>query len=297
MGKVKDREFWESARMNNYTFRQYYNRLVELSIAMFEWKNVPSTIDTRFLELALFADGKALFFYDEVLGYLTLRCALGGRMSVYRVPLDRRGYAVNGYNMERNEKNSVIIWNNFLRTNSALDCEMFAKRLYNIDRIIDVNVNAQKTPVLIVCDENQRLTMKNIYMKYEGNEPVIFADKGLNANDIKVLKTDAPYISDKLISLKTTLWNEALTYLGISNINIAKRERLIRDEITRNMGGVIANRYSRLQARKNACKEINAMFSLNMDVEYREDLSLDADIMDERIKEMIDTGKEGDNNE
>ena len=297
MGKVKDRDFWESARMNNYTFRQYYNRLVELSIAMFEWKNVPSTIDTRFLELALFADGKALFFYDEVLGYLTLRCALGGKMSVYRVPLDRRGYAVNGYNMDRNEKNSVIIWNNFLRTNSALDCEMFAKRLYNIDRIIDVNVNAQKTPVLIVCDENQRLTMKNIYMKYEGNEPVIFADKGLNTNDIKVLKTDAPYISDKLISLKTTLWNEALTYLGISNINIAKRERLIRDEVTRNRGGVIANRYSRLQARKNACKEINAMFGLNMDVEYREDLSLDADIMDERIKDMLDTGKEGDNNE
>lgn len=291
MGKVKDREFWESARMNNYTFRQYYNRLVELSISMFDWKNLPDTIDPRFLELALFADGKALFFYDEVLGYLGLRCALGGRMSVYRVPLDRRAYAVNGYNMQRNEKNSVIIWNNFLRTNSALDCEMFAKRLYNIDRIIDVNVNAQKTPVLIVCDENQRLTMKNVYMKYDGNEPVIFADRALNPNDIKVLKTDAPYISDKLISLKTTLWNEALTYLGISNINIAKRERLIRDEITRNMGGVVASRYSRLEARKQACKEINKIFGLNIDVEYRSDLSLDSDIENEKIQDLLE-GKE-----
>lgn len=266
-----NKQFWESAKMNNWTFRQYYNRLVELSVSMFEWKNVPESIDVRFLELALFTDGKAIFFEDEELGYLALRCAISGPLDVYRVPKGRRAYAANGYNRSLNEKDSVIIYNNYLRTNSMLDVELFAKRLYNLDRAIDVNASAQKTPVLIVCNENERLTLKNVYAKYEGNEPVIFGDKdSLNPEGLKVLSTGAPYVADKLYQLKTQIWNEALTYLGISNLSIDKKERLISDEVERNQGGTIASRNSRLEMRKQACEKINRMFGLELDVEYRD---------------------------
>lgn len=282
---VKDRMFWESARMNNYSFKQYYNRLVELSVSMFDWKGLPDSVDVRYLELALFGDGMAVFFYDDVLGYLTLRCAIGGQMNVYRIPTKRRAYAANGYNKNLNENNSVIIFNNFLHINSMLDVELFAKRLYNLDRAIDVNSNAQKTPVLLQCDENQRLTLKNLYMKYEGNEPFIFGDKNLNPNSLKVLQTGAPYVADKLYQLKTQIWNEALTYLGISNINVTKKERLITDEVTRNQGGTIASRYSRLEARRQACEQINKMFGLNVSCDYREDTRVNEDF-------IIDTGSE-----
>ena len=285
MGKVADRQFWESAKLNNYSFKQYYNRLTELSVSMFEWKNVPDTIDIRFLELALFGDGLAVFFYDDVLGYLALRCAIGGQMNVYRIPTKRRAYAANGYNKNLDESNSVIIFNNYLHTNSMLDVELFARRLYNLDRAIDVNANAQKTPILVQCDENQRLTLKNVYMKYDGNEPVIFGDKNLNPNSIKVLQTGAPYVADKLYQLKTQIWNEALTYLGISNINVTKKERLITDEVTRNQGGTMASRYSRLEARRQACDEINRKFGLNISCDYREDTRLADDIFQDSIKE------------
>ena len=285
MGNVADRQFWESAKLNNYSFKQYYNRLTELSVSMFEWKNVPDTIDIRFLELALFGDGLAVFFYDDVLGYLALRCAIGGQMNVYRIPTKRRAYAANGYNKNLDESNSVIIFNNYLHTNSMLDVELFAKRLYNLDRAIDVNANAQKTPILVQCDENQRLTLKNVYMKYEGNEPVIFGDKNLNPNSIKVLQTGAPYVADKLYQLKTQIWNEALTYLGISNINVTKKERLITDEVTRNQGGTMASRYSRLEARRQACDEINRKFGLNISCDYREDTRLADDILQDSVKE------------
>lgn len=271
MDRQMDRQFWESAKMNNYTYRQYYNRLTELSISMFDWQNVPDTIDVRYLELALFSDGMTVFFKDDDLGYLALRCAISGPMNVYRIPINRRAYANNGYNKQLNENNSVIIFNNYLHTNSMLDVEMFARRLYNLDRAIDVNANAQKTPVLITCEENQRLTLKNVYMKYDGNEPVIFGDKNLNPNSMKVLNTGAPYVADKLYTLKTQIWNEALTYLGISNMNIDKKERLITDEVSRNQGGTIASRYSRLEARKQACEQINKMFGLNINCEYRDD--------------------------
>lgn len=268
----KKTDFWESAVMNNATFIQYYNRLVELSIAMFEWRNLPDSVDARFLELSLFKYGQAVFFEDEVMGYLALNNAVNGKFDVYGVPVRSRAYtSYNNYQAQLDRDNSVIIYNNYLRTASKLDVEVFAKRLYNLDRIIDVNANAQKTPVLIKCSETQRLTMKNAYKEFDGNSPVIYADNGLNADGFTVLKTDAPFVADKIYQLKTQIWNEALTYLGISNINVQKKERLITDEVSRNMGGVIASRYSRLNARQQACEKINKMFGLDVWCEYRND--------------------------
>lgn len=293
MGKRKphsNKNFWESSYMNNRAYMQYYNRLTELSISMFEWKNLPDTIDPRFLELTLFSDGMSVFFRDEALGDLALQCMISGQLDVYRIPINRVAYATNGYRCNLDNTNSVIIFNNMLHTNSMLDVEMFSRRLYNLDMAIDVNANAQKTPVLIQCEENQRLTMKNLYEQYEGNQPFIFGDKALNTNALKVLKTDAPYVADRLYELKTQIWNEALTYLGISNTNIMKKERMITDEVQRNQGGVIASRYSRLDSRKQACKKINEMFGLNIDVEYREDYQLYDDLVDDEIEGGEDNG-------
>ena len=272
MGKGK-REKWESALLNNRTYLQYYNRLLELAINMYEWKNLPDTVDERFLELTLFSDGMAVFFQDDGgLGYLCLQCMIGGELDVYRIPIDRTAYATNGYQMRLNNQNSVIIFNNYTHTNSMLDVEMYARRLYEIERTIDVNVKAQKTPVLIRATENQRLTMKNLYMQYDGNEPFIFGDKQLDMDGIKVLKTDAPYVADKLNILKRQIWNEALTYLGIENSNTEKRERLVSDEITSNLGGVAAQRFCRLNARRKASEQINKMFGLDIQVDFREEV-------------------------
>ena len=272
MGRKKT-NFEESLLMNNATYTQYFNRLMELSISMFEWKNLPSTCDVRYLELALFMNGSAVFFQDDVLeDYVALDVICSGRLDVYGNPVLRRAYSrYNNYQKLLKGNNSVIIWNNYTRTNSVLDVEMFARRLYNLDRIIDINANAQKTPVLIKCDETQRLTMLNVYKEYDGNSPVIFGDKALNSNGLEVLSTGAPYVADKIYTLKTQIWNEALTYLGISNINVQKKERLITDEVTRNQGGTIASRYSRLESRREAVRKINDMFGLNIEVNYRED--------------------------
>ena len=296
MANKRDREFWESARRNNATYIQYYNRLTELSISMFEWKNLPETVDERFMELALFSKGMAVFFKDEVLGFLALRTTISGEFNVYRIPVRRRAFADNGYNKELTIDDSVIIYNNMIHTNSMLDVRVFAEKLADLDRTIQVNARAQKTPVLIKCSENERLTMTNLYKEYDGNAPVIYGDKNLNANGLTVLKTDAPYVADKLYQLKTQIWNEALTYLGISNINSVKKERMITDEVTRNQGGVVASRYSRLESRRQACEKINEMFGLDIWCDYREDYrQLDEFISSEEIEGEPDSeGRGGD---
>lgn len=264
--------FEESLITNNLTYVQYLNRLTELAITMFEWKNLPPSVDARYLELHLFETGCMVYFNDDVLGNLCLDCIPQGRLGVYGDPVLRRAYSgYNNYQKLLKESNSVIIWNNYLHLNSILDIKMFAKRLYNLDRIIDVNSNAQKTPGFIQGTEKQRLTLLNLYKEYDGNAPFIFGDKNLDLNCLKFISTNAPYVCDKIYQLKTQVWNEALTYLGISNINIQKKERLITDEVTRNQGGTVASRYSRLESRREAVKKINAMFGTNIEVNYRED--------------------------
>lgn len=280
-------EFEDSALMNDRTYMQYFNRLTELSISMFEWKNLPETVDPRYIELHLFETGCMVYFRDDVIGDLCLDCIANGRLDVYGNPVIRRAFSgYNNYNKMLSIDDSVIIWNNYLHTNSILDVKMFARRLYMLDRIIDVNASAQRTPVLVQGTEKQRLTLLNLYKEFEGNAPFIFGDKNLDLNSLKVLNTNAPYVADKLYDLKTQVWNEALTYLGISNISNVKKERMITDEVNRNLGGTIASRYSRLESRQEAVEKINKMFGTDISVEYRDDFQYMNTEMNSESEEM-----------
>ena len=283
MPRVKDAEFWESAKYNNITFATYYRRFVELAVSMFKWDGLPEKVDERFLELTLFAYGGALWFRDEEIGDLALKYTMNGGFNIYRIPIGRRAIADNGYNAQRTIDDSVIIWNNMLHTPSMPEIETFAYRLYNIDRTIDVNVNAQKTPILIKGTQQEQLSLKNLYMKYDGNIPAITVDNSLSQQPLTVLRTDAPFVADRLYDLKAQIYNECLTFLGISNVSFQKKERMITDEISSGQGAVMANRYSRLVARQQAADQINKMFGLNVTVSYRDqDAQYDA-IPDEPI--------------
>lgn len=288
MGK-KLTQFEQSAYLNNRSYLYYLERLTELSVSMFEWEGLPDTVDARYIEMQLFETGAVVYFNDEIIGNLCLTCIPQGRLDVYGVPILRRAYSMyNNYSRTLSGKDSVIVYNNYLRINSVETVTMFARKLYLIDRIIDVNMHAQRTPVLIQGTEKQRLSLLNLYKEYEGNVPVIFGDKSLDLQSLKVLKTDAPYIIDKLQNYKSQVWNEALTYLGISNLNVQKRERLITDEVTRSQGGTIANRYSRLNARREGAERINRMFGTDIEVNYREDFQMTDEITNDTTGGMED---------
>ena len=295
----KNRQFWEAARNNNFTFAQYYQRFVELATSMFRWDDMPDTVNLRYLELVLFAEGRAVFFYEPDIGYIALPCADYGELNIYGEPIEVMAYSHTGSFTKvvhigypgDDDKNGVIIWNNVIHTNSALDCEMYSRRLWNIDRAIDVNVNAQKTPILIRTEKQQELTMRNLYQKYDGNEPVIYGDAALNPNALTVLKTEAKFVADDLQGLKTQLFNEYLTRLGISNMNFIKKERLISDEVLRSQGSTMASRYSRLAPRQTAANEINTLFpDLNVSCMYREDVSLALERVEEALGEETHGG-------
>lgn len=288
----KRNDFNDSLLLNNLTYKQYFNRLIELTMTRFKWNGLPLSVEERYLEKTLLYEGSILYFRDEVMGDLTLPFADSGTLDVYGYPTRREAFADNGYKASLTKENSVIIYNSVLHNNSILDIKMFARRLYNLDRIIDINCNAQKTPVVLLCDESQRLTILNLYKEIDGNTPVIKGTKNLDLDAIKVFKTDAPFVADKIRTLKEQTWNEALTYLGIPSVAFQKKERLISSEVNQMQGGALSCRLSGLNSRRDAVDKINAMFGTSITVDYALSLKENIDIFGDMESEEEDDNYE-----
>lgn len=264
---------------NQDTAAMFMWRLMNLAISVFDWKNLPRGVDERMLEFWLLRDGFVGFFYDEALksderrrapeGYAVLPMMISGQWDMYEYPRDRRAYAVNGFNYQCNEDNSVIIFQNYLRVPMWMTLWQYAFRLAEVQRTIDINCKQQRTARVIRCDERQRLTYLNAAKEVDEGANWVTGDKSLDLDNIEVLDITTPYVANEMQVYKHQLWNEALTYLGIENVNTDKKERLISDEVVNNMGDVEVERFTRLNARRQACDEINELFGLNVDVDFR----------------------------
>lgn len=281
-------QFGDSTENFLRAYHLYLDILTEIAISSFTYENLPETVDQRYIELALFRDGKVVWFKDEVIGMLALNCVNKGRFNVYGESIERRAYSrYNHFQVDLNNKNSVIMWNNMLRKNSVDMIDYYARKFAEIDCTIAVNVRGQKTPVLLQGTEQQRMTLINLYKEYDGNSPLICATEGLDVtNAIKSIPTVAPYVSDKLTELRKELWEQCMSYLGISTQE-NKRERLLRNEILMNESQAFANRRSRLGERKRAIEKVNEMFGTDILVEYN---SID---LDSRITDALTSGLEG----
>ena len=287
----------EEIFLNSWTTIDYLNRLKEYALNMFEWINLPKTVDARFIELVLFEEGKINFFEDRLIGFLALRVNESGKQNVYNEFDKKHIYANNGFSRVRNLRNSVTIYNNYLRTPTYTTVNLYAIRLARVTRAIDLNIEAQKTPILITCPENQKLSLKNVYEQYKGNAPVIYTDSEFNLDSVKVLNTNAPFVVDKLTLYKHDLWNEVMTFLGVNNSNQDKKERLVANEVDANDEQIEQARFNMLDARKDACKKINDMFGLNIDVKFRND-NVQKAYEENKINKMFpDLKEEGADNE
>lgn len=269
----------ETFLTNQDTAIMFMWRLMNLAISVFKWDNLPEGVDSRMLEFWLLRDGFVGFFYDEMLksdekrrapeGYAVLPLLLQGEWDMYEYPKSRCAYAVNGFQYDCNEDNSVIIFNNYLRVPMWMTLWQYAYRLSEVQRTIDINCKQQRTARVIRCDEKERLTYLNAAKEVDEGRNWVHGNKNLDMDNFQVFDITTPFVANEMQVYKHQLWNEALTYLGIENVNTDKKERLISDEVINNMGDVEAERFTRLNARKQACDEINNLFGLDVDVDFR----------------------------
>ena len=256
--------------LNNRTFTDYYYRLTLIARSVFKWNNLPNGIDEKWIEKFLYNNGECVFFKDKERGFMVCQAADSNVVNCYDEPTEVMPYGI-GYTGEslKTGEECVLIRNNDLATPTHYTIQLFAMRLANIERTIDVNINAQKTPILIGCSEKQRLSLKKIYQQYSGNEPVIFASKDIDVNSLNVLRTEAPAVFDKLRVERKNVWNDAMTFLGINNANQDKKERLVESEVSANDDQIEASANVMLKTRQEACKRINELFGTNISVELR----------------------------
>ena len=246
-----------------------YANLKELYMSSFTWEGVPPSVNVRFLELNLMQGNYMGYFYDDVMKeYLVLPTTQNGKLDVYYEPTKVRAYGANGYQyLGVNHKDVVLIYNNNLRNSPLRRLKDYAWRIWNIERTIDINVHAQKTPIILKTSRQLELTLRNILSQYENFEPNIVIDKNLEIEEaLTAIKVDVPYMGGDLFELKKKVWNEALSYIGIENNSSEKRERLVEAELLVSNGLAIANRTARLSAREKACEEINRLFYAGKEV-------------------------------
>ena len=298
MGKSKNvrpdnLKFNDSALSNDETYFDYLRRMKMVAISIFEWK-LPKGMDARYLEKCLYYKGMASLFETPEFGFINTQCYTNGYLNIYGLPSALNCNTFNGLHwykklftrlgetdevIEKQRKEEcVLVLNDWEGVPTAFTIEQFAYRMYLAQRAADVNMSAQRTPVMVVCSDKQRLTMQNLYSQYDGNMPFIFGDKdsNINENSLKALKTDAPFICDKIIDYKKEIWNEFLQFLGVNSISIEKKERLITDEANQNNEVINLYLQSRLATRQKACEQFNELYGLTGDdaiqVRVRSDL-------------------------
>lgn len=281
-------------RLNDITYTNYYYRLMLIARSLFKWNNLPNKIDEKWIERYLFSEGACVFFKHPQLGFMVTKFAEDGKLNYYDEPTKVRAYATDFESVELNNNvDSIIIRNNDDMIPTYPTIQIYSAKLTDIERTIDTNLSAQKMPFVITCGDKQRLSFKQAIKSRDENIPVIYGDKNFDLNQIKVLKTDAPIIFDKLQVQKMNVWNECLTFLGINNANTNKRERLITNEVNANDQMIQANEDVMLKARERACELINKMFGLNISVERRSGFKFespeDVNILDEKGDNIDDT--------
>ena len=257
-------------QLNDMTFMDYYHRLKLLAKSVFKWENLPNGMDEKWIESFLFEYGQCVFYNDPVRGLMVAECNIDGDLNNYKEPTSvcPTGIDIEAVTLIPGQ-DCVLIRNNDELAPTSYTLKLFAYRLAEISRTIDLNITAQKTPVLMHTTNKQMLSIKNVYAQWNGNEPVIFGDKSFEPDSLRILKTDAPLVFPDLQQQKIAIWNECLTFLGINNANTEKRERLITDEVEANNDHIDLSAGCFLKSRQRAVEEINRIFGTNIEVKLR----------------------------
>lgn len=270
---------WLSADWQNKLAQFIWlEKLYNIALTRFEWDGLPEYCDERYIELNMLWNGHVVWFKDEEIGLTCLPFVQNSHPDIFGNPTAVSAFSYNGYyHPGLTAENSVLMWDNFGRTPEIPAIEKYASVLAKIDRTIDVNLNNLKQPLVIVCDDSEKLTYANALQDYERNEYVILGLKTFGKDSFQILAPNESATSfnvDKLFNVKRSVWSEALSFLGVETTTREKAERLTHQESAMQYGEIEMYRELHLAPRQAAADKVNAMFGTNIEVRYRSDLDL-----------------------
>lgn len=259
---------------NLKTYKNYLDKMLLLAENVFQFKNLDNFIDMAVINLELVTKGSVAWFYDDVMKkVIALPYSNVGKLDMYNRPTKIMARAKNGqYYRTLNSDEFIIMYDNESKLPIYSNILSSAERMALIKRTIDINTRQQQTPRFWRTSEENKKTINDLINEVEANVNTVITYDNIDIDETTLVLEPAPYVSDKLTDLKKEEWAEFLELIGISNLAVQKKERVIRDEITSTMGGTIASRYSRFESRRKAIEEINKKWGTNIEVEFYDGL-------------------------
>jgi hypothetical protein len=264
----------------------YIRLFTDLCASRFKWSGVPEEIDLRFLELTLFYQALSVFYFDGRYDkYMSLRANMNGYLDYQNNPT---GYNVIGnnftsvsvsalkdtssfdkHNISQIIRKGIPIWANKQRTPDIDIVLIYAKKLANFDRTVEINSMNARMPKVVVSNENMSLTMSNLSRQIEEGQNNLKVRGNVNLEDIKALDLGIDPLAILNIDIvRDRQWNKCMTLLGIQASNQDKKERLVSDEVTANGDQTSMMQFVNLNERRHAAKIINKYYNLDIEVDY-----------------------------
>lgn len=275
--------------LNNFTFIDFFDRLKRVATSIFKWKNLPETMNERWLELCLFYKGMAGILRHDNYGIINTEASWSGNIDIYGLPTLVYCYSTSFFSEQRvrydgkvsieelskiygiqndNLKEAILVMNNIDMQPTFIAMELFAYRLYKVQRTIDINLDLIKKPFIIGCNEQDKLSMQKFMMDVENNQNMIFATADFDpSNSIKIFDLNVNNHIEELENEKRAILSEALTTLGVNSILVDKAERLISDEGKKDNEFINYNLQYYWKQRKEACEQFNKLFKPEKEIE------------------------------
>lgn len=254
-------------------------KIMEMSMARFDWQGLPEEVSIRNLEMALMYNALAIFFQNKKNRmFYALYGSPAGMLNLQQEPTR---YLAYGNGIVGNEyfdmDECVPIWANKMRAQDIDIIRIYASRLAELDRTIEINSkNARRNKILVANDETQ-LSVENFNRDVEAGNNSLIVQGGLDTSlEDRVTTLDLgidPRQIGELSILRGRIWNELMTMLGINNANQDKKERLVAAEVSGNDDMVETIRMTNLAERKTAATKMNKKYGLNVMVEYVTDMN------------------------
>lgn len=266
------RKLVNSQLTNLATYQSCSRQMLALAENVFNYEGLPEYIDVSFLNKTLLRKGAVAFFRDTVLGLLALPYTNIGALDVYGRPTRIEVYGQNGYTKTLTSDDFVIMYDNDGRYPLFLDILQMSERIALKKRIIDINIAQQKTCRVWKTSTEQEKTVKDLLNDIDGCVENVLGYDNVDLEDIEAVLAPAPFVADKVHDSLKEDWAEFFRLIGISNIQVNKKERLITDEVEAMQGGTIASRFNRYNPRLKAVKEIKEKFGVEIKVAYYDGL-------------------------
>ena len=286
-----------NSQLSNFkTYKNYLDKMLLLAENVFQFKGINNFVDMAVVNLELVTKGSVAWFYDDIMQMVVaLPYSNVGKLDMYGRPTKIMVRAKNGqYYRYLDRGEFVIMYDNDSKLPIYSNILSAAERMALIKRTIDINTRQQQTPRFWKTSEENKKTIHDLVNEVEANVNTVITYDNIDIDETTLVLEPAPYVSDKLTDLKKEEWAEFLELIGISNLAVQKKERVIRDEITSTMGGTIASRYSRFESRRKAIEEINEKWGefleTPIEVEFYDGLPTtiaDSNYLDEETDEEV----------